>query len=87
MSFLAKPADTRRVVIDKVYPSIDCGSNPFKRVIGDWIAFSAHAFADSHDLIQVELRIRKINTKSWQVFPMVSLGNDEFEATYCTDSV
>mgnify|MGYP006244275347 FL=1 len=87
MSFLAKPTGTRRVVIDQITPSIDDGSNPFKRVIGDWIPFTAHAFADSHDLIQVELRIRKIDTESWQVFPMAPLGNDEFEATYRTDSI
>ena len=53
-SFLAKPAGTRRVVIDQITPSIDGGRHPFKRVVGDWVAFAAHAFADSHDLIQVE---------------------------------
>ena len=87
MSLIAKPAGTRRVVIDQVCPSVDGGSNPFKRVIGDWIPFAVHAFADSHDLIQVELRIRKVDTKSWQVFPMAPLGNDEFKATYTTDSI
>ena len=56
MSFLAKDV-ARRVVIDQVSPSIDDRSNPFKRVI-NWVAFT-HAFTDSHDLIQVELRIRK----------------------------
>jgi len=87
MSLLAKIAGTRRVVIDHVTPAIDCGRNPFKRVIGDWIPFAAHAFADSHDLLQVELRIRKIETEDWQVIPMQDLGNDEFEATYRTDAI
>ena len=87
MSFLAKPAGTRRVVIDQITPSIDGGRHAFKRVVGDWVAFAAHAFTDSHDLIQVELRIRKINTESWQVFPMAARGNDEFEATYRTESI
>ena len=87
MSFLAKPACTRRVVIDQISPSIDGGRHLFKRVVGDWVAFAAHSFADSHDLIQVELRIRKINTESWQVLPMAPRGNDEFEATYRTDSI
>ncbi len=87
MSLLAKTAGTRRVVIDHVSPSIDGGRNPFKRVLGDWIPFTAHAFADSHDLLQVELRVRKMNSDSWQVLPMLPLGNDEFEATYRTDEI
>lgn len=87
MSLLAKTAGTRRVVIDHVTPSIDGGRNPFKRVIGDWIVFQANAFADSHDLLQVELRVRKVNTEHWQVLPMQALGNDEFETTYRTDSI
>lgn len=87
MSLLAKTAGTRRVVIDHVSPSIDGGRNPFKRVIGDWIPFTANAFADSHDLLQVELRIRKVDTEDWHVLPMNPLGNDEFEATYRTDEI
>ena len=87
MSLLAKTAGTRRVVIDHVTPSIDGGRNPFKRVIGDWIPFTVHAFADSHDLIQVELRIRKVDTKEWHLLPMRALSNDEFEATYRTEEI
>jgi starch synthase (maltosyl-transferring) len=87
MSLLAKTAGTRRVVIDHISPSIDGGRNPFKRVLGDWIPFTVHAFADSHDLLQVELRIRKAGTKDWQVLPMQPLGNDEFEATYRSDTI
>ena len=87
MSLLAKTAGTRRVVIDQVLPCIDGGRHPFKRVIGDWISFTAHAFADSHDLVQMELRIRKIGTSDWCVLPMQALGNDEFEATYRSNEI
>ena len=87
MSLIDKPAGTRRVVIDQITPSIDGGRHPFKRVVGDLVAFAAHAFADSHDLIQVVLRIRKVDTKAWKVFPMAKLGNDEFEVTYRSDSI
>ena len=87
MSLLAKTAGTRRVVIDHVTPSIDGGRNPFKRVIGDWIPFTVHAFADSHDLVQVELRIRKVDTQEWHLLPMRALSNDEFEATYRTEEI
>ena len=87
MSLLAKTAGTRRVVIDHVTPSIDGGRNPFKRVIGDWIPFTVHVFADSNDLTQVELRIRKGDTKEWHLLPRRALSNDEFEATYRTEEI
>lgn len=87
MPLLAKKDGTSRVVIDHISPQIDGGRNPFKRVIGDWIQFKAHAFADSHDLLKVELRIRQYGTKTWQVIPMEELPNDEFTANYSSEKI
>ncbi len=87
MNLLAKTVGTCRVVIDSVHPSLDGGRFPFKRVLGDWIPFTVHAFADSHDLLQVELRIRRMDTDDWERLPMRPVGNDVFEATYRTDRI
>jgi len=87
MSLLSKNAGFRRVVIDHVSPQVDGGRNPFKRVLGDWITFKAHAFADSHDLLIVELRLRLHGESEWQIIPMRELGNDEFEATFETREI
>lgn len=87
MSLLAKKDGFRRVVIDHVSPSVDGGRNPFKRIVGDWITFHAHAFADSHDIIDVELRIRLHGKHKWKHLPMSEQGNDEFETTYETTEI
>lgn len=87
MSLLKKTDSFRRVVIDHVSPSIDGGRNPFKRVIGDWVTFHAHAFADSHDLLTVDLRIRLYGAQEWEYFPMSAIGNDEFEVNYETKEI
>ncbi len=87
MSLLLKNAGFRRVVVDHVSPLVDGGRNPFKRVLGDWITFKAHVFADSHDLLAVELRLRLHGATDWQVLPMRELGNDEFEAVYETRQI
>ena len=63
MHFLSKHTRTQRVVIDSIQPQIDGGQAPFKRVLGDWIRFEAHVFADSHDALLVELRVRPVNTE------------------------
>ena len=70
MDFLSKQTGTQRVVIDSIRPQIDGGQAPFKRVLGDWVRFEAHAFADSHDALIVELRLRRIHTKGWQSISM-----------------
>lgn len=87
MHFLSKHTGTQRVVIDSIKPQIDGGQAPFKRVVGDWIRFEAHVFADSHDTLLVELRLRPIKTKAWQSIPMENEGNDCFSATYKSNTV
>ncbi len=73
------PQDGRkRVVIEHVFPSVDGGAMPFKRVLGDQINYRAHVFADSHDLLVVFLRFRPINATEWWTVPMRAMGNDEF---------
>ena len=51
MHLLSKHTGTQRVIIDSIQPQIDGGQAPFKRVLGDWIRFEAHVFADSHDAL------------------------------------
>lgn len=82
MAKLTSWAGPKRVVIDRVTPSVDGGQFPFKRVQGDRIQFRAHVFADSHDLLQAELRIRLAKDRNWQRLPMWPVGNDEFVADY-----
>ena len=48
----------KRVVIDYVGPQVDCGRFPIKRAVGETVHVIAHAFADGHDRIGVELLYR-----------------------------
>ena len=77
-----KMVGPKRVVIDHVHPLVDGGDSPFKRVIGDQVHFRAHAFADSHDLIQIELQVRLAGVGHWHTIPMRAEGNDEYGIDY-----
>ena len=44
-----------RVVIDAVRPEVDSGRYPAKTTVGDRFRVVAHAYADGHDLVEVEL--------------------------------
>ncbi len=59
--------ERKRVVIDYVGPQVDCGRFPIKRAVGETITVIAHAFADGHDQIQVELLYKKSEQEGWTV--------------------
>lgn len=80
MTFKPAQVGRRRVVIEAISPSVDGGEFPFKRVQGDAIAFQAHVFGDSHDLILAELCWRRRGEKNWDRCWLRAMGNDEFGA-------
>ena len=71
-----------RVVIDAVRPEVDSGRYPAKTTVGDRFRVVAHAYADGHDLVEVELLHRVSGDETWRRVPMTALGNDEWEATF-----
>jgi starch synthase (maltosyl-transferring) len=72
----------KRVVIDYVGPQVDCGRFPIKRAAGETVTVVAHAFADGHDQIQVELLYRKAGQDDWTVRAMACQINDEWSASF-----
>ncbi len=46
-----KPTAHRRIVIEAVYPELDCGRYAVKREVGDTLEVSADIFRDGHDAI------------------------------------
>ncbi len=47
----------RRVVIEQVWPQIDCGRFPIKRVVGETVVVEAIVFADGHDQVACQLSV------------------------------
>ena len=74
--------EQKRVVIDYVGPQIDCGRFPIKRAAGETITVLAHAFADGHDQIQVELLYKKSTHEEWTVGAMAYQINDEWSGSF-----
>jgi len=72
----------KRVVIDYVGPQVDCGRFPIKRTVGETVTVAAHAFADGHDQIQVELFYRKSEQSEWAVRAMTYQVNDEWSGSF-----
>jgi starch synthase (maltosyl-transferring) len=72
----------RRVVIESVRPSVDCGAFPVKRVVGERVTVEADVFTDGHDLIGCAVRHRGPGEREWRETAMGALGNDRWRASF-----
>ncbi|MCD8482423.1 MAG: DUF3416 domain-containing protein [Verrucomicrobia bacterium] len=76
-----------RVVIDRFSPALEDGQLPVKRVLRDTVHVNAHAFADGHDKLLVQLKFRKHGDSSWTYHGMRELGNDEFAGSFVPGAI
>jgi starch synthase (maltosyl-transferring) len=77
----------KRVVIEKVEPTIDGGRFAVKRIVGELITVTADVFADGHDVVLARLRWRHNAEPTWNEVPMTDLGNDAWQASFTADEL
>ncbi|HJX03758.1 MAG TPA: maltotransferase domain-containing protein, partial [Dehalococcoidia bacterium] len=53
-----KTGSRSRIVIESVYPQVDSGHFPVKRIVGDLVTVEADIFADGHDALSAVLLYR-----------------------------
>jgi starch synthase (maltosyl-transferring) len=67
-----------RIAIERVYPELDCGRFPIKRVVGDRLEVWADIFRDGHDVIAASLKLRAADEQDWRAVPMRHFDNDRW---------
>ena len=72
----------RTVIIENVYPELDAGRFPVKRVVGDVLVVEADLLREGHDLVMAWLKYRPCDEDAWQQRPMQLLDNDRWRATF-----
>ena len=72
----------RRVVIEGIYPEVDGGRFPIKRVVGETVVVHADVHADGHDALAAVLLHRRQGDAEWTEVPMEPLGNDRWRAAF-----
>ncbi|MFP4330925.1 MAG: alpha-1,4-glucan--maltose-1-phosphate maltosyltransferase [Spirochaetaceae bacterium] len=77
----------KRAIIDRVYPEIDGGEFPLKRVVGDSLTVEADIVADGHELLRAFLLYRKSGKRGWSQIEMDPVGNDRYRATFTVDEI
>jgi starch synthase (maltosyl-transferring) len=72
----------KRFVIEDIYPTVDGGRFPVKRIAGEPIEVWADIFRDGHEVICASLRWRAKGTRAWQRVSMRHQGNDRWMAAF-----
>jgi starch synthase (maltosyl-transferring) len=72
----------QRVVIEGVYPEIDCGQFPIKRVTGQSVVVEADVFADGHDSISCQVLYCSDTERDWRAQSMRLLENGRWRAEF-----
>lgn len=67
-----------RVVIEAVWPEIDGGRHPTKRVFGDPLQVQADIFCDGHDALAACICWREASEAVWREAPMHHIDNDRW---------
>ena len=81
------PLLLRRVVVENIYPEVDAGRFPIKRVVGETVVVSADVHADGHDKIAAAVLYRRAGDQSWHEAPMDAAGNDRWRAQFTVDAL
>src|SRR4051812_3366619 len=77
-----EPNGEGRVVIETVWPEIDGGSTPLKRVVGETVEVWADIFTDGHEKIAAEVLHRPATEIEWRRAPMRFFDNDRWTGSF-----
>ena len=85
----ASPADPTgpRFIIEDLYPSIDCGRFPVKRVVGEPITVWADILRDGHDVIAAAILWRNETGSEWKTAPLRLHNNDRWTGEFTPTEV
>jgi starch synthase (maltosyl-transferring) len=73
--------------IEDVYPLIDGGRFPVKRIVGERVEIWADIYRDGHDVTAAALIWRHEREREWRREPMILHSNDRWSGSFVPDQV
>jgi starch synthase (maltosyl-transferring) len=77
----------RRVVIENVWPELDAGRHPIKRIVGEKVIAEADIFADGHDTLSAVLLFRQAGESKWKEAPLRPSINDRWRGEFVVELI
>jgi starch synthase (maltosyl-transferring) len=68
--------------IEDVYPLIDGGRFPVKRIVGERVEVWADVYRDGHDVVNAALVWRRERDREWRRTPMTHHSNDRWSGSF-----
>src|SRR6202023_253818 len=72
------PSRRSRILIEDVYPELNAGRFPVKRIVGDTLAVWADMLRDGHDRLRAGVPHRPAPPAEWRETPMRLYDNDRW---------
>lgn len=72
----------KRVIIERITPSVDHGRFAIKRVVGEDVFVEADIFADGHDALRCVVQYRGRHEANWREAGMTVLSNDRWRGIF-----
>jgi starch synthase (maltosyl-transferring) len=71
----------RTIIVERLWPVLDGGRYPIKRVVGDTLLVTADVLADGHDLLDAVLLLRAEGERRWREAPMRPVAEDRWSGS------
>jgi len=71
-----------RFLIEDIYPCVDGGRYPIKRIAGESVEIWADIFREGHDVLAANLIWREEKANDWRREPMAHAGNDRWRGRF-----
>ena len=72
----------KTVVIENLWPQIEGGLYPIKRIPGEAVEVFADIFKEGHDVVLAVVKWRTAGSKKWQESSMTHVGNDRWKGSF-----
>jgi starch synthase (maltosyl-transferring) len=82
-----KSEGRKRITIENVWPEIDCGRYPIRRINGELIELEADIFADGHEELAAVVLFRFTGREQWREAPMQHFDNDRWRGKFPVSEV
>jgi starch synthase (maltosyl-transferring) len=71
-----------RFLIEEVYPAVDCGRHPVKRIASEPLEVWCDIFRDGHEVVAAALLWRKETESEWRREPLRHYENDRWRGVF-----
>jgi starch synthase (maltosyl-transferring) len=78
----ASEAVAKRFVFEDVYPSVECGRFPVKRIVGEPLEVWSDILREGHDVLAAALHWRRAKERSWHSTAMRLDANDRWVGAF-----